>query len=648
MVEVIHSSDNLHIYNDDKHLKIYAGPGAGKTHLLIENIKKLIQHSAKLQSGFRKLLCITYTNVAADEIRNRLGTFNQYVVVSTIHSFLNEFVIKPNQLQLKEIIKENFGLIIDKEQKLSSVQEGFSTLSGHKKEEIHQYFELHYPEIKTEQYVDLSRTKMTEVQIGITSLNSANNSVNEKISLEYDTKKMDITLAFAIKEYVWNVAGRLSFDEILYFGYTVLEKYQLSTHLIRCEFPYILIDEYQDTNPIQNKIVKVLSEKECIVTVIGDVAQSIYSFQGADYREFHKFTLDSKLPIQNYVIKGNRRSTQNVIDFVNYLRYRDKELNEQTCEMNLSSNGKVTFLLQRDKNHFETPLESIIDRDTVVLCRKWSEVFKYISNVSEGQQKLLNEISNAYSFVLRRNFETEIESKREAWIKSMIMIVELEDAHQRRCIPSALKVLDEYLEINSLLHRFTEDSNQLLVKVMHLWDFANQCVRETSLLKDVVMKINAEMVASGLSIKSMLKYPLPGEEDYIESVYKHIDKLEYSSAKTITKEIYSPDSKYMTIHKAKGAEFSHVLINIEPAPRLDGKDCNPVDIICDPFIFDDGNGLAKYEEFTRIIYVAASRAKDKLYVHLQGDEETAQKIDAALDRYCKLKEKGKFYDFCFC
>lgn len=141
MAQEIMSSDNLFIYNNNKHLKIYAGPGAGKTHLLIENIKQMVEHSHKLKSNFRKILCVTYTNVAADQIRNRLGSYNNNVCVSTIHSFINEYIIKPNQIQLKEIIREEFGVSIDKETVIGSVQEGFTTLSGHKKEDVYLYIE---------------------------------------------------------------------------------------------------------------------------------------------------------------------------------------------------------------------------------------------------------------------------------------------------------------------------------------------------------------------------------------------------------------------------------------------------------------------------------------------------------------------------
>ena len=74
MAEFIESSQLVNIHNDDFNFKVYAGPGAGKTHFLIENIKDIIENSKKLKQDVnRKVLCITYTNVAVDEIKSRLG-----------------------------------------------------------------------------------------------------------------------------------------------------------------------------------------------------------------------------------------------------------------------------------------------------------------------------------------------------------------------------------------------------------------------------------------------------------------------------------------------------------------------------------------------------------------------------------------------
>src|SRR5690606_35166536 len=78
----------------DSHFRVFAGPGAGKTHWLVNHINHVVRESQKL-SPVRKIACITYTNVAADEIIFRLGNLTEFVESSTIHSFLYLNVVKP-------------------------------------------------------------------------------------------------------------------------------------------------------------------------------------------------------------------------------------------------------------------------------------------------------------------------------------------------------------------------------------------------------------------------------------------------------------------------------------------------------------------------------------------------------------------------
>lgn len=649
MVKTITSSEDLRIYDNNRHLKIYAGPGAGKTHLLIENIKFIIANSMKLKNSNRKILCITYTNAAADEIKRRLGSYNRYTFVSTIHSFLNEFVIKPYQAQLKKLIKDEFRYDISSKINITSQQEGYSTLKGHKKDDIYKWIGEHYNKLSPELYNTLSKSRMADVIIDISPLNRyLDPAANVKIKLA-QIDKVTNEVGIAIKEYIWGVAGKLHFDEILYFGLRLIEEYDHIPHMLRVEFPYILIDEYQDTNPIQNKIVREITQKECIVAAIGDIAQSIYSFQGATYNEFENFKLDSLLPIESCVIKGNRRSTKNIIDFLNFIRKSDSELNDQTCEMNIGSNEKVTFIIQKSSGILSKALDDIIGADYKVLCRRWAEAFDYVKDIEPEQKKLLNAINGAYTYVMHRDLATEIGAKQEAWINSAIYIVELEDALKRKCVPSALNLFEKFIDVKEILKKYDSIANDKFIKMINLWEKVFKNIEGTLLLKDVIKMINKEFDASGLPIIEHLLYPENDDDDYIEAVYKHVDKLNLAAVRKLVKEVFSEDSKYMTIHRSKGTEHKVVLVNLEPF-REESKLFSPVDILCCPEVLsNDAKYSETYKEFTRIAYVGCSRAIDKLYIHLIGDEATKTKIDTAIKTYYKgSPEKCNFYNFEFC
>ena len=113
------------------HAKIYAGPGAGKTHFLVENVKNIaINHSTISKSNMRKVLCITYTNAAVEEITYRLNRFGDSVEIFTIHGFIIEHIIKPFQIDLRRIIKEQFDIDIQGNKSITSQIEGVGILHG--------------------------------------------------------------------------------------------------------------------------------------------------------------------------------------------------------------------------------------------------------------------------------------------------------------------------------------------------------------------------------------------------------------------------------------------------------------------------------------------------------------------------------------
>ena len=92
----------------EHHFRVSAGPGAGKTHWLVEHIRNLLHRSNRL-SKTRKIACITYTNIAVETILSRLGTSADRIEVSTLHSFLYKHIVKP----YASFIAAEFGLSLE-------------------------------------------------------------------------------------------------------------------------------------------------------------------------------------------------------------------------------------------------------------------------------------------------------------------------------------------------------------------------------------------------------------------------------------------------------------------------------------------------------------------------------------------------------
>ena len=202
MAVTITSGDILNQEQLSKHIKVFAGPGAGKTHFLVENIKSIVAtHPYVAKSRARKLLCITYTNAAVDEIRRRLDRFSDAVEISTIHGFIIEHIILPFQEELKKTMESDFGIKVNTKAKISSQIEGLSVLHGFEKEEIYEYVAERTTVATPLSY---SKKKMGDVQADIAYY------LSDKKSRLVPVNGVDPNHQNSIKEFTWAVARKIS------------------------------------------------------------------------------------------------------------------------------------------------------------------------------------------------------------------------------------------------------------------------------------------------------------------------------------------------------------------------------------------------------------------------------------------------------
>lgn len=626
------SDENIKIYEDNFNFKVFAGPGAGKTHFLIKNIIETIKNSKKLLDENRKILCITYTNVAADEIKERLGDYRKYVYVSTIHSFLWEYVIKPFQVQLKKIIKDIYNIDIPEDTKFQPRIEGFGLLSKVKKSEfikiLQEKHNLRYAE-------DISLKKLGEVILNIKDINTY--PIKEEAPRVKIVKDISETDALKIKTAIWQEEGVLDFDEILYFSYVLLKQYKFIPYSIRFTFPYILIDEYQDTNPMQNAMIKIISEnKNVSVGVVGDIAQSIYGFQGATYKEFLNYSSDVK-EFREYIIDGNRRSNINIVNFLNYVRQNDKKLTRQKNIKNTENMEKVHFVLCKGDIDI---LSKLNHSDPIVLCRRWQDVFTYIQNVGPDQKLCLKKIHSFYNFVLERDLTKDFEENRINWINQIKMIVNVKEAIIKRDL---YKIIQELSNIFKLDLFNDKTKSHKVDEYKKLMDFLKVFYEFNgdSKYEDIVKSINEKIDQSGLEILNKLELIEYDDENYILNFNPYLYQLTYNTLKIMVEQIFTQNSRYVTIHRTKGKEYNTVFVNLEPVAKE--KDLiNIIEALENPVIIEDESYDAT--EFVRIAYVAFSRAINNLYIHLKCEKEDISNMIKNIDDYIEKENIEKFYD----
>lgn len=606
MAEKIITSDYLLTTNElQNHFKVFAGPGAGKTYFLVQNIKNIIQNDKRMYDGNnRKVLCITYTNAAAEEIISRMSQYTDMAVISTIHSFVYSNIIVPFQALLKQFIKKKYNISIPSNIQLQAQVEGRGVL-----------FRANSKSVKTEVALDFIKQKDCNAE-NITYTRAAIEAVTFDMDGNLNStrsSKMPEAHKWIVKEFIWCNVGVLSHDEILLFGYELVKRYPIVRYSLRVLFPYVFIDEFQDTIPIQTKLIQLICREGSIAGVIGDSAQSIYGFLNAMPNDFMQFTIpeDSKRNVQTFIMNVNRRSLPSIIDFSGYLRQKDKSLSLQKCHKENEGDGKVTIFVEKGSDSLPYQISEYINNGAAVLTRSWAQAFSYIQGISAEQKKLLNDLNNIYSFQLNRDLRKGIVEYNDVdWAVSLKNLVTLQNAWDAKNLPLALDILSKYFDKKSII------SNPLMLnRTIDVWKSIYDSLSDNISIADSLTQINSilpKYAEKGLNPDEVFmdfsNYENT-EANSLKKIKEILDKLEYSTGKILATEVFSVDSKYMSIHSAKGREFDKVLACTTPT-RGDGIE-SIIDVLSIPDINDTN-------EYMRIVYVACSRAIKELAIHFIG------------------------------
>jgi DNA helicase-2/ATP-dependent DNA helicase PcrA len=287
---------------------VLAGPGSGKTRTIIEKILHLFNDKV-IPEPFG-LLAITFTNAAANEMRSRLRTsgFRQWdqVFIGTFHSFCHymlscygsdvgvredfDVVDSPTQDSILEEILNDYPHLT-----LSNIKK---TIEGLKRQGI-------YPGIKDEKIAPELRA----------------------IYSAYQTSLMEHNL--------------VDFGDLIFFAIRLLEESELSKRLFTDRFHHILVDEFQDTDPQQLELIKILAERATSVSIVADDDQSIYGWRGADRRNVE--TIAEYLEAKSLQLGINFRSDQVIVEAAEYVIQQDADRTPKAITASSEDRGHLFY-----------------------------------------------------------------------------------------------------------------------------------------------------------------------------------------------------------------------------------------------------------------------------------------------------------------
>ena len=578
----------------DGPLLILAGAGSGKTSVLTARVAYLIKERG---INPKNIVAITFTNKAAKEMKERIikqvGSIGYDIQISTFHSF-GLRIIKENYERLG--YDKNFT-ILDSDDSLTVIKKVLKELN-----------------------VDTSRCNPRFIKNRISSCKNEmvtpdkyKNFVNDEISdITYKTyKKYQETLLRN---------NSLDFDDLLVKPIELFNNHPEVLEQYQELFKYVFIDEYQDTNEVQYIFSKMLSAKYKNICVVGDDAQSIYSFRGANFKNILNFEKDYE-DAKVILLEQNYRSTKTILNAANSVIKNNVQKKDKRLWTENETGEKIKYvraLDEKEEASFVTReikglLESGVSLDDIAVLYRTNAQSR---TIEEGflNSNIPYRIVGAFAFYSRKeikdllaylkliyNTKDDVSLTRIInYPKRKIGVKTIENLSMDAVLKgtSMFDVIEKgkELDFKNLILEMKEKSESLSLTetidmVLEKSGIRSELESEHTLEADIRLE-NLE------EFKSITK--TFEEESGIASLEDFLNEVSLVSDVSEQKDDNTPKVTLMTIHAVKGLEFKYVFVvgmeeNIFPHVNC----------------IEEPDGL---EEERRLCYVAITRAKKKLYL----------------------------------
>ncbi len=586
---------------------IIAGAGSGKTRVLTYRIAYLLQQG--VHSG--RILALTFTNKAANEMKERINSLLQTLHaipwMGTFHSVFARILRQEAHL----LGYERSYSIYDTEDSLSLVKTIMQDLNI-----TQQQF---HPKAILKTISNVKNKLQTPDQLA----NNTHSIFDEKAALIYG-------------EYYKRLKqnNAMDFDDLITLPIRLFEKNPEILEKWQSRFEYILVDEYQDTNHAQYRLLNLLAKKQKNICVVGDDAQSIYAFRGADIRNILDFEHD--YPGCNiFRLEQNYRSTQKILQaadsvITNNNQRIPKSLWTQNsegepvhvieCENEQDEGLRIARLIQdeihkskRDFNDYvvlyRTNAQSRSIEDGL---RRSGIPYTIVGGVEFYKRKEIKDVIAYLRVVVNpaddesliRIFNFPHRGIGEITIGRMRKIAQEHDI----MLVDAMKMIDEIPRVNRKTRQGIQELFKLIEKYrtlhnkqqMSASELARSFIEETGILTLFKQEGSHESLSRWENIQELLsavtefceENPDKGLADFLESISLIADVDKWNDSRnTVT---------LMTLHSAKGLEFPVVIM----AGMEDG--LFP--------LYNSHPDDDEIEEERRLCYVGMTRAQEKLFM----------------------------------
>lgn len=611
---------------DGKHLLVLAGAGTGKTRTIIERALYLIRNGIPAH----RIMILSFTRKSAREIVERIRSQADRAVAEglagqTFHSWCMS-IIKNSP----DIFKQSGYTVLDEDDRESC----FKLLCGKRFKDsdgrtlpAETILSVYSYAMNTQCSLSVAmRKKLSE---GLAAQQQTN--IDRYIESNKDIYKDIITKYIAYKE----ERQYMDYDDILNVVSKVMKNNAYVRNYISSRYDHILVDEMQDTNPLQYELLSSFYDN-CHLFCVGDDAQSIYGFRGADFQSIHRFT-DIVPDAQVCKLTVNYRSTQEILDLSNWLLQQsalcyDKSLqadrgqgikpdlihwHDEWEEAN-DITDKILAAVKDGKNKWADNM--VLSRSTFGLkknegaCIRKNIPYKLYGGTSLMQSAHIRDILSAMRII--SNFRDEI-----AWMRYLQLWKGIGNVTATRILGDIIQAedLDECLRKLAEKHLQAEITRTLqLIKDLQYNPAKCIDVTVSAMQKRMQEKYHEEWTWRKEDFPVLVEVAT-ATDSIGEFVAEYV--LDPKLEESIRKDGDQTDKCILsTIHSAKGLEARNCFVTgVSPNGFPSSRALN--------------NGQEAVEEERRCLYVALTRAKDRLYVYrnissIHGYERTGSDMSA--------------------
>lgn len=608
ILETLNSKQREAASITDSHVRIIAGAGSGKTRVLMARIVYLVKECGVFPN---RIMAITFTNKATNEMKERLmaqlGKEALAVRISTIHSLC------------VRILREDADAI--------GYPRSFTILDSDDQKQI-------LRPIYKAMDLDIKELNMNKVLGMISGYKSEDFSPVQALEMAFTKEQENIAHIYEKYEEKRKEMKAMDFDDLLREAHHLLQKEEAVRTKWQNRLDYIHVDEFQDVDPIQYSIIRMLTGPHAFLCVVGDPDQTIYTWRGASVDIILRFDKDFQ-PCKSVILDQNYRSTQPILDASNALIQYNEDRIKKDLFTQIPGQDKIVLHTCVDDN--EEPLyvakkiqeehrNGIDYKDMAILYR---------SNFSSRSfERVLRTVSIPYRIYGGIRFYERQEIKDALAYLKLCTKPEESDPKQLSLDLAVLRVINQprrgigQKSIESLREEATMRGINLYEVLKGPQQISGSIIKKCASFVSLIEDLRRQR--ENLSLEDFLEYVLEQsgykkmlQEENEEERLENLKELKSDIAQSLredpemTLESYLQEVSLftsraneesancvslMTVHSAKGLEFDTVFVvnfndGVFPSTRS----------------MDEG-GRKALEEERRLCYVAMTRAKRHLYI----------------------------------